>query len=211
MNKKLLLITSGFSVLFAVLNGCSPEQQILVTIDGERYTIADFNERYQFAPTDDSLKRIEKIDEFVGQMCVVAEAQAQKYDEDPVVKAAYETHHKNIIFNSYYEDKVVNKVTVSEAEIKERYNKIIDQYHLAQIVVDQESLSRHIAAELKQGTPFDSLLPYSLDTLSENGDIGFFSVIALPPEILEVVKNTEIGKNIKETNNNIFRAICRLG
>jgi hypothetical protein len=193
MNKKLLLTISLFTVLFIVLIGCSYEHQTLVTIDGERYTVADFKERVQFAPTDDSLKRVEKIEEYISQMCMVAEARVLKYDEDAVVTTAYETHQKNIVFNAYYQDKVVDKVKVSEPEVRARYEKLVDQYHLAQIVVAEEGTARQIVTELENGKPFDSLLHLSLDTLSEKGDIGFFAVASLPQEILDEVEKTDIG------------------
>ena len=60
--------------LLVVVVGCSFENQVLLTIDSDKYTIADFRENFPFAPTDDSLKRLEKIDEFINQKLVVKEA-----------------------------------------------------------------------------------------------------------------------------------------
>ena len=179
--------------LLVVVVGCSFENQVLLTIDSDKYTIADFRENFPFAPTDDSLKRLEKIDEFINQKLVVKEARERGYEEDPVVMAAFENHRKEVIYRGYYEEKVIDKVKIPDSEIRKVYNQFIDQYHLAQIVVDEESLAQHIHAELKKGVPFDSLLKFSLDTLTENGDIGSFSVKSLPPEIVTQIEKTKEG------------------
>jgi hypothetical protein len=67
-------------------------------------------------------------------------------------------------------------------------------YHLAQIVCDNESLAVYVDAQLKQGVPFDSLLKYSLDTLTEGGDIGQFSADQLPLEILDPISEIREGE-----------------
>lgn len=188
MNKKLNYTKYLFWSLLMILIGCSFESQVIVTIDNDKYTIADFRENFQFTPTDDSLKRAEKVDEFINQMLVIKEGRERNYDEDPVVKTAFETHRKEIIYRGYYEANVIDKVKISESEIKKVYNQIIDLFHLAQIVVTEESLAHYIQGELKKGTPFDSLIKFSLDTLTVNGDIGTFTAMQLPPEILTQVK-----------------------
>lgn len=174
--------------------GCAFENQTLVSIDDESFTVADFKDRYQFAPTEDSLQRVEKIREFIDQMLMVHEGREKGYDDDPVVQAAFEAHQKEVVYRAYYEAKVVDQVRVSESEIREMYNKIIDKYHLAQIVVDSDSLAQYVQVELEKGVAFESLLVFSLDTLTENGDIGEFAVISLPPEILTELEKTQEGK-----------------
>jgi hypothetical protein len=180
--------------LFIFLIGCSFENQVLVSIDGNAYTIADFKDYYQFAPTEDSVQRLAKIDEFINRMCVVKEAEGRGYEDDPVVQAAFETHQKEIIYRAYYEANVIDKIKISDAELEDAYNDVVDQYHLAQIVIAEESLAFYLEKELKRGVPFDSLLKFSLDTLTENGDIGSFSVMSLPPEILGNIKDKKAGE-----------------
>lgn len=174
--------------------GCAFENQTLVSIDGESFTVADFNDRFQFAPTDDSLQRVEKIREFIDQMLMVHEGFKQGYEDDPVVQTAFEAHEKELVYRGYYEAKVVDRVKVSESEIRAMFNDVIDKYHLAQIVVDNDSLAQHIQTEVDKGVPFDALLAFTLDTLTENGDIGEFSVISLPPEILTALKKKKEGE-----------------
>lgn len=188
MNYKKYIIVS----FFVVLIGCAPENPILVTVNNNNYTVADFEEFYQFTPADDSLTRMERINEFVNQVSVINEARARGYEEDLIVKAAFETHRKDIISRGFYEAEVLDKIKISEADIRKIYNKIVEQYHLAQIIVAEDSLAQYLENELKRGVSFDSLLQFSLDTLSINGDIGTFSAISLPPEILESLKKTKV-------------------
>ncbi len=178
---------------FLFIVGCSFESKTLVTIGDGKYSVADFTERVKFAPTEDSTQRAAKVEEFVNQMLVVAEAKAAGYEDDAVVKAAFEENRKEVIWRSYYTDVVLGKVKVNDSEVRELYRKIVDQYHLAQIVVAEESLANYVGSALKKGMPFESLLVHSLDTLTENGDIGTFSALSIPDEIMIPLKNLKQG------------------
>lgn len=186
-----ILLLMPFIVAFL---SCTFENQTLVTIDGEKYTVADFKATHQFLATEDSLQRVKKIDDFINQMLVIIEAKTKGYDQDPVVLIAYETHKKDIISRGYYEANVVNKIKISNAQLRKTYAKMVDQYHIAQIVIAEESLALFIEQELKKDVPFESLLHLSLDTITENGDIGVFSAISLPPEIMEQFERISVGK-----------------
>lgn len=187
-NPKYLLIP-----LFLFIVSCSFESKTLLTINNSKYTVADLEERFKFAVTDDSVKRMEKVDDFIDQMLAVEEAKLLGYEEDPVVRTAYETNEKEVIWRSYYNDAVLGKVKVRDSEVRELYGKLVEQYHLAQIVVAEESLANYVYAEFKKGTSFEALLVYSLDTMSNDGDIGTFSVISIPPEIMDVLKSVKVG------------------
>ena len=187
-NPKYLLVP-----IFLFLITCSFESKTLLTIKDNRYSVADFLERFEFAPADDSTMKQKKIDDFVNQMLVVEEARENGYEDDPVVVMAYEQNQRDVIWRSYYNDAVVNKIKVRDSEVRELYHKIIEQYHLAQIVVAEESLANYLKAEVKKGATFEDLLSYSLDTISENGDIGTFSVISIPVEIMSALKKVKDG------------------
>jgi peptidyl-prolyl cis-trans isomerase C len=179
--------------LFLFVVGCSFDSKTLLTIGDSHYSVADFNERFSFTPNDDSTAKHKKIDEFVNQMLVFEEAKSLGYENDPVVQAAYETNEKDIIWRSYYNDEVVKKINIRDSEIRDLYNKIVEQYHLAQIVVAEESLANYLETELRKGASFEDLQVFSMDTISENGDIGTFSVISIPPEIMSELKNVKQG------------------
>ncbi len=185
-----------FLPIFFIISfiGCSKGSQTLVTINGTKYTVDDFNQRFRFSPTDDSLRRRQKVDEFINQLLVVEEARQRGYENDPIVKSALDSQRKEVIWRSYYEDKVVNKITISDAEARKYYDQIVDRYHLAHIVLDNDSLANFVSTQLKTGAKFEDLLKYSLDTLSENGDIGSFSVASIPPEILDKIKKVKVGE-----------------
>jgi len=188
--KKFFLL--AFIGLVSIL-GCSSENQTLVIIAGESYTVGDFKEHFQFMPTDDSLKKTEKVNDFIDQMVLIKEAQQRGYEDDPVVQAAYDTHRKDILVRGYYNEKLVKKIKIPDSELRKIYEQIIDQYHLSQIVVANESLANFIEESLKTGASFDSLLQFSLDTLTPGGDIGTFSSISIPPEILKVIAKAKVG------------------
>lgn len=182
-----------FLLLFCIIF-VSCEEKTLVTVEGTRYTIGDFTDLHEFAPADDSMARRARIGEFVDQKVMIHEARSQGYENDPIVREAFETHRKDIIARGFYERNVLDKVKVSEAKLRKQYARMVDTYHLAQIVFDQESIAVFVNAQLKQGVPFDSLLKYSLDTLTDNGDIGEFSADQLPVEIFEPISGVREGE-----------------
>ena len=184
-----------FFVLLAlmVFSTCA-QKETLVAIGRDSYSVAEFKQLYQFAPTDDSTKRIEKVDEFINQKLCVREAREKGYLEDPVVKVAFETNTKDIVTRGYWEAKVIDKIKIPDSEIRSIYDQVIDQYRLAHIVFTSDSLAAFIGGELKKGVPFEGLLKYSLDTLNKTGDIGSFSAIAIPKEILATIKNLKAGE-----------------
>ncbi len=180
------------AVIFFILT-CGADD-ILLTIGDEKISVRELNEFYQFLPSDDSVRRAKIIDDFIDQQLAIREAISLGYDEDPVVKTAMETNRRDIVIRGYYQTKVIDKIKIKESEIRKLYNQLINQYHLAQIVVSSDSLARIIEKELKKGTAFESLLVYSIDTISPNGDIGKFSELSIPPEILTMLKKTKQGQ-----------------
>lgn len=176
-----------------VLIGCAFDNQVLLTIDDEKYTVADFKERMPLSQADDSVRRREKVNDFVNQMLMVREARERGYADDPVIQTNFEAQRKDILSRAYYEEKVMKKAKIPDSEVREIYDKIVDKYHLAQIVVENDSLAQYIEGELRRGVLFDSLLHFSLDTLTEDGDIGEFSSMQIPPEILKPLSKLREG------------------
>jgi hypothetical protein len=183
-----------FGLLALAAFAACAQKDVLVTIGQNSYTVSEFKQIYQFAPTDDSTKRMEKVDEFINQKLCVREARDKGYVDDPVVKAAFETNSKDIVTRGYWETKVVDKIKIPDSEIRGIYDQVIDQYKLAHIVFTSDSLAAFVGAELKKGVAFEALLKYSLDTLNQTGDIGSFSAIAIPKEILATIKNLKAGE-----------------
>jgi hypothetical protein len=108
-----------------------------------------------------------------------------------------ENHKKEIVARNYYQNKIASQIKISEIEVRRQYDKLVDQYHLGQIVVASESLARFLEDRLDNGVPFDSLLSYSLDTMTVGGDIGEFNALMLPEEILDPISKIEQGQTTK--------------
>ncbi|MCX7994586.1 MAG: peptidyl-prolyl cis-trans isomerase [candidate division WOR-3 bacterium] len=165
-----------------------------VVIGDERFTLSDFNDFYQFTPADDSLRRAKIIEDFINQKMAIIEARATGYAEDSVVMASMEASKRDVIIREYYKKKVLDKIKIKESEIRKVYEQFVNQYHLAEIVVENDSVAKHIMKELKKGIPFESLLVYSLDTITPGGDIGFNSEFQMPSEVARILKRTKVGK-----------------
>lgn len=178
-------------IVFFIIN-CTKDET-LVRIGDEKFSLRDFKEQYQVAPTDDSVKVMEKVDDFINNRLILIEAKELGYEKDPVVLAAMETNRRDIIIRGYYQSEVIDKSKISDAEVRKVYNQMTDQYHLAMIVQNNDSIVEHITNELKRKVPFDSLIRYSLDTLTQNGDIGTFSAFSIPEELLKALKKTKVG------------------
>src|SRR4030042_8653 len=171
-----------FSFLVAITR-CSQKDAVLLEVDGSNYPGDDLKERITFSPADDSVKRANWFNEFVDIMLVVEAGKAHGYESDSVVLLSLENHKKEVIARNYYQNKIAKQVKTSEIEIRQQYEKMIDQYHLAQNVVASESLAQFLEQQLNRGVAFDSLLGYSLDTITTDGDIGEFHALMLPEGI----------------------------
>ncbi len=178
-------------VIFFIITCASDD--VFVTLNNEKFTVKELNDFYQFSPNDDSLRRVKVIDDFVNQQLAIVEAKSKGYADDPVVKASMETNRRDIIIRGYYQSKVIDKINVKESEVRKLYDKLTSQYHLAEIVVDSDSLAQFIKKEFKKGVPFESLLMYSLDTISPGGDIGMISEFSIPNEVSKILKRTKVG------------------
>ena len=64
-----------------IIIGCA-KKEVLLTIGDEKYTVQDFKNRMSFAPTEDSLKRMQKVNDFINEMLVIHEARAQNYENE---------------------------------------------------------------------------------------------------------------------------------
>jgi len=84
-----------FIPFFLFVITCSFENKTLLSVNKSNYSVADFQERFQFTPNDDSAMKRERIDEFVKQMIVVEEAKAMGYEDDPVVRVSNIISHKS--------------------------------------------------------------------------------------------------------------------
>ncbi len=172
---------------------CANKDEVLIEVGDKEFTLQDFKTQYQLGPGDDSTKIMDKVNDFINNKLILIAARDQYYENDPVVKAALEKSKKDIIMRGYYQTQVIDRLKISESKIRKFYDQYTEQYHLAQIVIDNDSLAEFIKTELKKGVPFDSLLKYSLDTLTVNGDIGTFPAMNIPEELLNVLKKTKPG------------------
>lgn len=197
MKKMNICIKIAILGFLTVITACSQKDAVLLKINDSKYTVADFKERIMFSPTDDSLKRANRFNEFVDIMLVVEAGKERGYQNDSVVLRSLENHKKELIARNYYQNKIAKQVKISEIEIRRQHEKLIDQYHLGQIVVASESLARFIENQLDNGVAFDSLLRYSLDTITVNGDIGEFNALMLPDEVLNPLSKLNAGQTTK--------------
>lgn len=180
------------SAIFFIMT-CARDD-VLATLGNEKYTVKDLEEFYKFTPSDDSLRRAKIIDDFINQQMAILEARSLGYEEDPVVRTSMETNSRDVIIRGYYQIKVLDRIKIKDSEIRKIYNQFVSQYHLAEIVVKDESIANYLKGEFERGVPFESLLAYSLDTISPGGDIGMNSELSIPPEILKILKKTKPGR-----------------
>lgn len=207
MKKAILLL---FAASFSLVD-CA-QKNILVTIGKDVYTVEEFKLLYQFSPTDDSVKRMTQVDEFVNQKLCILEARAKDYQNDPVVKAALETNNKSIISRGWWETEVIDRIKIPPTQIRKIYELVINQYHIAHIAVAEESTANYIEQELRKGIKFEDLVKYSLDTASviRGGDLGLISGMQIPETIMNEIKRLKDGSVTKPIKLESFYEIIKL-
>lgn len=120
------------------------------------------------------------------------------------------TQKNKLIIRKLVNQEVIEKIPVTEQEIKTYYKNnerefhLPQQYRARQILVDTRKRADEIAARLAKGEDFAQLAKtYSLSPDStRGGDLGFFSTKDFPPVFSEICARLEPGEvsNVKKTD-----------
>lgn len=182
----------------------------VVKVNGETITYTDVqnvwnnlfsgNNPPEFASFDEKV-RLNVLRGMVSERLVYNEAVKAKYPEKKEVQQRLDDLKKQVVMQSFMEDKA--KEMVSESDIKDLYNKKAkeakDQYEVKarHILLSSEDEAKAIVAELKKGGDFEKIAKEkSTDKGSgaSGGDLGWFGKERMVPEFADAAFKLKKGE-----------------
>ncbi len=166
----------------------SAETKILATIGDQTITAADLQARLEAMPaqyssfyaTADGKKKL--LTQLVQEKLLYLEAKTKKLDKDPEVLTALDKVKSEVMMN-YFLKKEMEKVTVSDKDIKDYYDQNKAKYladasiKASHILVKEEKEADDIVKEINNGGNFEQIAKEKSTCPSgkNGGDLGNFS------------------------------------
>jgi len=159
--------------------GCGNKENLVVAKVADRnITVGDFNkavaamdEKY-LPKTNDLEGKKELLDIMINKEVMTLKALAAGYEKDQWFVEFWGNFKGQYLVASMENEYIVKKVSVSEQEAKDYFDKMRNQYQLSQILVANEDEARAIREQLSGGADFAEMAKkYSLSR--EAGEGGF--------------------------------------
>jgi len=128
--------------------------------------------------TDELQVRLQLLDTLINQNLLIIGAYEKGLDKQEQILAAADKEKDKFLLNALFQEKIVAKAVVSEAEIKDWYNRMGEEIKVSHILVATDSAANDILKKLKEGATFEQLaVQYSTDPSAQRnqGDLGWIS------------------------------------
>ena len=142
------------------------------------------------------------LDELINQKLLLLDAARNFYEADPAFKAELNKAKESLLV-SFAIQKAVEKISVTDAEVKDYYEKNKDKFvtgvtaNASHILVDNEDKAKDILSDIQNGkiTFEDAAKQYSKCPSSERGgELGDFGKGQMVPEFDEACFSMEPGE-----------------
>lgn len=185
MRQKITTVALCLLVLATMISfsGCSKQPGKIAAKVGDRDINIDDISTFldqagaRFPSAADELQvRWQLLDTLINQNLLVIGAYEKGLDKQEQILAAADKEKDKFLLNALFQEKVVAKAVVSEAEIKDWYNRTEEEIKVSHILVATDSAANDILKKLKEGVTFEQLaIQYSTDpSVQRNqGDLGW--------------------------------------
>jgi peptidyl-prolyl cis-trans isomerase C len=190
------------ALLICLLCGCSSDRGVLARVKGQPITVAQFlevargNPQRLEGPPDSAKARL--LDDLVDRELLVQGAIAQGLDKTPEFAAFRQRLEAQLLRETLYQRLVGGPFPVSDAEVRELYDRRSTETHARLIFAFDEGLARQAAKDLERGEAFEVVADrYNQPGMvPPGGDVGFVQPGSLLPPLDDVVRTSAPGKPI---------------
>ena len=174
-----------------------PDGKVLVTMEGEKITLDEFNKALDKIPMNmkmlvatDSGKR-SYLDNLITKKLLLREARKDKIDGDKEFQDRLEEIKDQLLIESLLKKKLTAETKVSDEDLKKYYDAHREEFKkegeisTRHIVVKTEDEAKQILARVQKGEDFAELArKYSIDpgAKTSGGEIGYHPKGTLVPE-----------------------------
>ena len=208
--KKVNLILCLGVFLSALILGCAKnEGKIVAQVGDRKIAVDDLEQEYKQASRliiqgrSELDRRRDALDKLIRDQIVILGAYKEGLNNEVENDTNVQKQKKQVLLSELYKTEILNKSKVSEAEIKEQYEKSKEEVHAWHILVGTEAQAESIYQQLKNGADFAELAKEkSIDPSAPKnaGDLGFFGWGKMLPEFQEAafkLKPGEISRPVK--------------
>jgi parvulin-like peptidyl-prolyl isomerase len=198
--KKTILCVALLALVFSF--GCGKRENLVVaTVDGRKITVGDFEGAgnkiaEKFLPrTNDQAGKMELLNHMIDKEVMALTALAAGYEKEKGFVDSFEKYRAQYALAAMENVYVRQKVTVTDQEAKDYFDKMQKQYNLSQILVADEDEAQSIREQLLHGADFVELAKkYSLGPeAGDGGLLGESSIGTMFYWIEEALLNTKEG------------------
>jgi peptidyl-prolyl cis-trans isomerase C len=187
MKKSMLMIWPLFIIVLLplIIGGCgsNKEGSVLAVVNGDKIYEQDLDNyitrtRQTFKSFDQELAARKAIlDTLIIQQLLIQAAYKHHIDESEEINRIVLANKDKFLLDVLYQREVLDKVHVTDADIKHYYAMLKDKVQASHILVAREDSARMLLDSLKNGANFEQLaVKYSIDPTAKTnqGDLGYF-------------------------------------
>jgi len=186
--------------------GCGKSDgKVIARVGNHDITVQEFNDligganrNYQSAESEFDQKAKE-LDSLINQRLLVQEAYNRGMDKSEALTSAVLANKDKFLLDVLYQREVKDKISVSEAAVKDYYDKLANKIRLSHILVANIDTAQSLVTRLSQGANFEQLAyDYSADPNAKRnrGDLGYmlWGGMATLPEFEDAAFNLQVGE-----------------
>ena len=162
---------------------------VLATFDEFEILLNDFKQPYRdflfkTHQTDNLSNRYALLNSLIDEKLILNYSHNKSILENPQIILKKERAYKQLLLNTYYNSKVIQKIKITDNELRRLFTYYKTRLHVRHLyAIDLETI-RKIDQQLKSGVQWDILAETYFDDpiLKENGgDIGWYKMGELDP------------------------------
>lgn len=177
------VIKSALILALTSLSGCSSSgDAVVATVGSRQVTVAqveDFDKLFPqtFASADEEFEAKKHfVDSLINERLLVTGAYQNDLDIDRQVLDVVKTEKPKFLLDELFKQKILSKMDVSDAEIKDYYDRMKTEVRVKHILLDRQTLADSLYNAVTSGADFDQVArDFSLDNTSamNGGDLGY--------------------------------------
>ncbi len=183
--RKLASFFAVLGVTAAIAVSCSSEKDpIVAEVDGEKIPVSiihDFFDKggWTFESYESELEtKRAAIDSVIDYKLLVKGAYESNLSNDPEIEKLVASERAGFLFDAMYRKDLAPAAAVTEADVREFYDKLKEERHVLHILVATSREADSVVAELDKGADFGTIARMiSLDQSSavRGGDLGWLN------------------------------------
>ena len=216
----LLLIFSSSALVIGIGCGKSTKDPIVAKVGGDEIAVSIVNNFFDkigatFTSAEEEFRaKRDALDSLIDYKLMVKGAYAANLDKNAEVDQLVNSEKSNFMFDELYRQEILPKLSVSDTEVDEFYDRLKVEYHLTHILVSTQKEADSIAAEIKKGAEFGGIArAISLDqsTAVRGGDLGFISWgMQMDPKFRDAAFKLTVGQTSDPVKSSYGWHIIRL-